>query len=265
VILLSRWLPPGLSAAVTLPPSNPKDFPLYEAWKYLARETGARVSFEAGLSASLDALYARTRTAVTTSVKEGFGFSFLEPLARGVPVAGRRLPSVVPDFEATGIPYPALYPAIRVPEGLFSREAFGARLDSALQAVFRALSDALGGEPTWLAGRLAEVRAAALPEGGADFGVLDPAAQAEILERLYHDPAASAEMERANPFLTSWWDAPPPPPPEALEEYSPYRCGDRLAAAYERTAACPGSGAAPDREALARVLLSPEGFFCPGL
>lgn len=265
VILLSRWLPPGLSAAVTLPPSNPKDFPLYEAWKYLARETGARVSFEAGLSASLDALYARTRTAVTTSVKEGFGFSFLEPLARGVPVAGRRLPSVVPDFEATGIPYPALYPALRVPEGLFSREAFGARLDSALQAVFRALSDALGGEPTWLAGRLAEVRAAALPEGGADFGVLDPAAQAEILERLYRDPAASAEMERANPFLTSWWDAPPPPPPEALEEYSPSRCGDRLAAAYERTAACPGSGAAPDREALARVLLSPEGFFCPGL
>lgn len=264
-ILLSRWLPPELSAAVTLPPSNPKDHPLYEAWKTLARETGARVSFEAGLSASLDSLYARARAVVTTSVKEGFGFSFLEPLARGVPVAGRRLSSVVPDFEAAGIPYPALYPALRVPEGLFSREAFGARLDSALRAVSRAVSAALGSEPDWLAGRLAEVRASALPERGVDFGVLDPAAQAEVLERLYRDPGAAAGFEEANPFLASWWEAPPPPSADALTEYSPSPSADRLAAAYGRTAASPGSGAAPDREALARELLSPEGFFCPGL
>lgn len=264
-ILLSRWLPPDLSAAVTLPPSNPKDLPLYEAWKTLAKETGAPVTFEAGLSSSLDDLYARTRTAATTSVKEGFGFSFLEPPARGVPVAGRRLSSVVPDFEAAGIPYPGLYPALRVPGDLVSWEAFGARLDSALGAVSRALTEALGGEPSWLADRLAEVRRAALPEGGLDFGVLDPAAQAEVLERLYRDPGSAAALEEANPFLKSWWEVPPPEASSALEEYSASRCAERLAEAYERTASGTGSGAAPDREALARELLTPEGFFCPGL
>jgi len=265
-LLLARWLPPGISGAVTLPPNNPKDLPLYEAWKSLAGETGVPVSFEAGLSSSLDALYARARTAVTTSVKEGFGFSFLEPLARGVAVAGRRLAAVVPDFEAAGISFPGLYPAIRVPDGLFSREAFGARLDAALASVSEAFTAALGGEPDWLSGRLARVREAALPEGRADFGVLDPAAQAEVLGRLYRDPEAASALEAANPFLTSWWDLPAPGPSDlaALSGYSPARCAERLAGAYERTLAGGGSPS-PDRRILARELLVPEGFFCPGL
>jgi len=265
-LLLARWLPPGLSGAVTLPPNNPKDFPLYEAWKSLARETGVPVSFEAGQTAPLDDLYARARAAVTTSVKEGFGFSFLEPLARGVPVAGRRLPSIVPDFEAAGISFPGLYPALRVPEGLYSREAFGVRLDAALASVSAAFSAALGGEPDWLSGRMARVREAALPEEGADFGVLDTAAQAEVLGRLYRDPEAAAALEAANPFLPSWWDLPAPGPTDlaALSGYSPALCAGRLAGAYERTLAGGGSPA-PDRRILARELLVPEGFFCPGL
>ncbi len=266
LLLLARWLPPGLSAAVTLPPNNPKDAPLYGAWKTLGRELGAPVAFEAGLSAPLDALYARARTAVTTSVKEGFGFSFLEPLARGVPVAGRRLASVVPDFEAAGLSYPRLYSAIRVPPGLFDREAFGARLDAALDSVSEAVSAALGGRPDWLPERMEEVRREALPGEGTDFGVLDPAAQAEVLERAYRDPAAARALEAADPFLLDWWEAPPPGAGEALDGYSPARCAELLAGAYERTAAAaPGAGAAPDREALARELLRPEGFFCPGL
>lgn len=265
LLLLSRWLPRGLSAAVTLPPSNPKDRPLYEFWKSRARETGARVAFEVGLSFSLDALYARTRTAVTTSVKEGFGFSFLEPLARGIPVAGRRLSSVVPDFEAAGISYPGLYAALRVPEGLFSRQAFENRLDAILESVSRALSAALGYKPAWLGERMDSVRKSALSSEGADFGVLDAAAQDEILERIFRDPEAESALETANPFLKSWWEVPPPDSCRAPDEYSPSRCEDRLVEAYGRTAAAAGSGPAPDREALVRALLVPEGFFCPGL
>lgn len=266
LLLLSRWLPQNISAAVTLPPNNPKDLPLYEAWKALGKETGLRVAFEAGLASSLDALYARARTVVTTSVKEGFGFSFLEPLARGVPVAGRRLPSVLPDFEAEGLAYPGLYSEIRVPRGFFSEEAFGVRLDSALESVSAAVRSALGGELEWLPDRMAQVRAAALPETGADFGVLDGAAQAEVLERLYRDPEASLAFEAANPFLDGWWDvdAPAPAAASGLAAFSPETCAQRLRLAYERTLAEPG-GDAPNREALARTLLASEGFFCPGL
>ncbi|NLJ45220.1 MAG: glycosyltransferase family 4 protein [Treponema sp.] len=265
LLLLSRWLPPDLSAAVTLPPNNPRDRPIHEAWKSLARETGARVFFDAGLSSSLDDLYARTRTVVTTSVKEGFGFSFLEPLARGVPVAGRRLASVLPDFEAAGISYPGLYSALRVPEGLFNREAFETRLYAVLESVSRAVAAALGHRPSWLAERMDRVRQAALPPEGPDFGVLDAEAQAEALERVFRDPDAPSSFEARNPFLRSWWEVPPPDGSEALEEYSPARCGDRLVEAYERTVASVGSGSTPDRAALLRALLVPEGFFCPGL
>ena len=266
LLLLARWLPARLTAAVTLPPNNPRDFPLYEAWKSLARETGARVIFEAGISDSLDALYARARTVVTTSVKEGFGFSFLEPLARGVPVAGRRLSSVVPDFEAAGLSYPGLYSGISVPGDFFSIDAFGVRLDAALAAVAKTFSEAFGGKPDWLAERMVRVRDAALAEGESDFGVLDAAAQSEVLERLFRNPGASGGLEEANPFLPSWWDVPPPGPSDSvgLAEYSPERCGQLLAAAYERTASR-GGGPAPDRETLAREFLTAEGFSCHGL
>jgi hypothetical protein len=43
------------------------------------------------------------RTVLTTSLKEGFGFSFLEPWTAGIPVAGRRLEAVCLDFEDEGV------------------------------------------------------------------------------------------------------------------------------------------------------------------
>jgi hypothetical protein len=266
LLLLSRWLPSRLSAAVTLPPNNPRDWPIYEAWKALARELSFPVSFEAGVSSSLDSLYARTRAVVTTSVKEGFGFSFLEPLARGVPVAGRRLSSVVPDFEAEGLGYPALYPAIRVPTSLFDARAFGRRLDVALDYVSVSISEALGGSPDWLDGRMREVRATALSESGADFAVLDETAQVQVLERLSREGDCASELSVGNPFLASWWEAPDPgdSDAEALAAYFPERGAERLKGVWERTRAGEVSPA-PDRELLARALLTAEGFFCPGL
>jgi glycosyltransferase involved in cell wall biosynthesis len=266
LLLLARWLPPGFSAAVTLPPNNPRDFPVYASWKTLARELGSPVVFEAGLSSPLDSLYARCRSVVTTSVKEGFGFSFLEPLVRGVGVAGRRLSSVVPDFEAEGLRYPALYPAIRIPLDFFDAPAFAERLAAALDSVAAAVSDALGGRPPWLDERLREVRAAALPESEADFAVLDETAQTQVLRRLGRKGDDAESLAQVNPFLESWWEAPAPAPSDeaALAVYSPERSADRLLGVYERTVAG-GAGPAPDRDRLARALLKPEGFFCPGL
>lgn len=266
LLLLARWLPRGFSAAVTLPPNNTRDFPVYESWKTLARELGSPVVFEAGLSSSLGSLYARCRSVVTTSVKEGFGFSFLEPIVRGVGVAGRRLSSVVPDFEAEGLSYPALYPAIRIPLDFFDAPAFAERLEAALGSVADAVSDALGGRPPWLDERLREVRAAALPESEADFAVLDETAQTQVLRRLYRNGVDAESLAHVNPFLESWWEAPAPAPSDeaALAAYSPERSADRLLGAYERTVAG-GVGSAPDRGRLARALLKPEGFFCPGL
>lgn len=263
LLLLARWLPRGLSAAVTLPPNNPRDFPLYEAWKTLAREMDMPLAFEAGLTSSLDSLYARAKTVVTTSVKEGFGFSFLEPMARGVPVAGRRLESALPDLEAAGLAYPGLYRAIRVSRDLFDEAGFARRLDVLLESVSGAFAAALGRRPAWLEGRMAEVRAGALPDTGTDYAVLDETAQVQILERLRHDPEAAGEVEAANPFLSSWWDV-SPPDRSALSAYSPESGAERLRLAYERTISRPG-GPAPDRDALARALLTVEGFFCPGL
>ena len=70
----------------------------------LAREARLPVEWNTG--------YRSTALAMTTSVREGFGFSFLEPWLHGVPVFGRDLPWLTADFRALGIDFPDLYPAL---------------------------------------------------------------------------------------------------------------------------------------------------------
>jgi hypothetical protein len=52
---------------------------------------------------------------ITTSIREGFGFSFLEPWTAGRAVVGRRLEAVAPDFERRGVDLSSLYHGISVP------------------------------------------------------------------------------------------------------------------------------------------------------
>jgi glycosyltransferase involved in cell wall biosynthesis len=299
-LLLSRFLPSGAELAVTLPPTSLRDQATYAAWKNLAFRQRLPVRFEAGLTAELAELYESSFCALTTSVKEGFGYAYLDPLARGIPVVGREIPYVVDDFSAAGIALPELYRAIRVPRAALPEQALRAALDLRLEAFRRAYAPifaARGRSGAALAGGAAEAVGAVSgvfgaaggsgAEGGSgseafeaalaglvrrfeseyiDFGALDEALQEGLLRDLEGDAAFERALCELNPFLPGLFDA--RLSREEAEDnrralaaaYSDEFCAERLLSVY-RDALSPAIGGGVDRRTLLLGYLRPESFF----
>ena len=258
-LLLSLFMRPGGSVGVTLPPNSPRDRPYYDGWKAAALELGAPVAFELGLARGLDELYGEARAVVTTSVKEGFGLSYLEPAIRGRATLGRRLPWVVDDFEAEGLAFPALYGSIATPRGLFDREAFGRRAAEVVREAARAYGLASEALPEAVVGRL-------MDRDTVDYGRLDELAQLEVLRSVARSPEARSAIISANPFIDGWDQAAEVAAriaPSALEPWSEAAYADRLDGLY--AAALSGGGAAPDKAALLELYLRPEAFHGVGV
>jgi hypothetical protein len=264
ILLLSMFARPGASVAATLPPNKPEDMPRYAAWRSLAATLGAPARFDQGLEHGLDELYARATAVVSTSIKEGFGLSYLEPMARGRVTLGRRLGRVIVDFEDEGLSFPALYERLVVPAGLFDADAFASRATVAVNAAARNYGVPERGE------QLARAVVASVLESsgaGPDFGRLDEEAQTQVLREVAGRAEGRARILAANPFLDGWdavADSLEPPPPEMLEPWSERACADRLAATYRQ--ALDGDGyPAPDKARLLSRYLVPESFHGVGI
>jgi len=261
-VLLSLFMRSGGRVGITLPPTSPRDMPRYEAWRALAESLLAPVSFGLGLERGLDVLYGESRAALSTSIKEGFGMSFLEPAAWGRVTLGRRLPRVVPDFEDEGLSFASLYDAIAVPAGLFDEDAFARRIASTV-------AGALAQYGRKELGMAASVIRYVLAEGGAgaDFGRLDEQAQAEVVRSVAGDRLARQSLLAANPFLDGWdevADALEPFGSAALGPWSEAAYGQRLASLYGESLQN-GGGPAPCKEVLLDLYLKPEGFYGTGV
>lgn len=269
-LLVARYLPAGMRLAVTLPPSSERDKPYYEAWVSCAARLGLAAEFGAGLRASLDENYARAAAVLTSSIKEGFGLSYLEPLARRKPVLGRRLAQVCDDFEAAGLRLGGLYDELRVPEGLCDLKAMAARARADAERCARAFG--LGEDGAALADGVERLF---IP--GCDYGRLDEAAQAELIGAIARDQGAMQAFADANSWLTGLaalagagpqadgqgWVA-----PGSLSPWSERRYGRALRAAYESLFKAKAHGrdlAPPDTRALAHSYLTPEQYYAVGL
>jgi hypothetical protein len=75
---------------------------------------------------------------ITTSVKEGFGFSFLEPWTAGRTVIGRRIDYVCKDFEEAGVRFDKLYSEIKIPLVYISTPVLRKKMEHALDDIYRA-------------------------------------------------------------------------------------------------------------------------------
>ena len=93
-ILLSLFFEQNETLAVTLPPNSPADIQSYEGWKAFTKEKNLNVIFEAGLKHDFSELVMSSKFFITTSITEGFGFSFLEPWTAHKPLLGRKLPDI---------------------------------------------------------------------------------------------------------------------------------------------------------------------------
>ncbi|MDR3201172.1 MAG: hypothetical protein LBT68_06900, partial [Spirochaetales bacterium] len=194
-LLLSCFLPTGFQVGLTLPPTSPFDYPAYEEWKAFAVQEKLAVSFELGLGHSLGELVGRSALMLTTSIREGFGFSFLEPWTAGRAVTGRRLEAVAPDFAEQGVDLSSLYEGIAVPLDMID----SCRLRNlwlhvvelhCLQYGTDAPFDAKG---AWNAMTV---------QGYIDFAYLDAAAARMLISLCAMRADARDVLARRNPFLS---------------------------------------------------------------
>jgi glycosyltransferase involved in cell wall biosynthesis len=267
-LLLSRFLPEGTAIAITLPPTRRDDLGHYGSWKAMAVRGGYRVRFELGMSSTLPELFDLSFAALTTSVKEGFGYSYLDPLVRGLPVYGREIPHIVGDFAEKGLRYKGLYSGIQVPADALAREALLALVSARLARFQEAYGPCFGkGREEGLEPILEALKRRFEGES-LDFGSLDEGSQAAVLESMDRDEGLAAEMLRLNPFLPGLFDK-APGRDEALEQrnavlggYSERAYGKALLAAYRHALLREGKSVI-DRARLVELFLEPSGFFLP--
>jgi glycosyltransferase involved in cell wall biosynthesis len=200
----------GFRAAITQPPTTEQDLPVYRRWKTAAAELGLPVEFEAGVGASFADIMGSARAVITTSVKEGFGFSFLEPWiagsgASGIAVTGRRIDYVCRDFEEAGAGFDSFYRTLDIPAEYAEPEKLRRKAARALEGVYAAFGLPLPpGVP-------AALEAAFSDRGAIDFGVMDEEGQERILRLAAADRGVWKKIQRANPFLEGLPDWQPCP------------------------------------------------------
>jgi len=123
-VLLSLFLSDIEKVGITLEPTGELDVKSYRDWQSFVRREDLRVSFRLGIDHTFEWVLERTRCMITTSIKEGFGFSFLEPWTGGKMLFGRLLSDICIDFKQRGVDLGHLYTRIAVPFHLFDFSLF---------------------------------------------------------------------------------------------------------------------------------------------
>ena len=199
-LLLSLFLPKGRTVAITLPPTTERDICIYRKWRAFAGEMDLKVEFELGLNASLVDVYGSALGIITTSVKEGFGFSYLEPWTAGRTVMGRRLNYVCRDFESAGVRFDSLYSSLNIPTVYISPTALREKLESAMQGVYKRF----GVEPPRHITKT--IWEDMVSQDSIDFSRLDEKTQGGIIQIMAFNRRVFQDIADLNPFLRNLAD-----------------------------------------------------------
>jgi glycosyltransferase involved in cell wall biosynthesis len=206
-LFVSLFLPKGKTVAVTLPPTTEQDEVIYRNWVNFARELELPVEFEVGTQGSFADVFGSALAVLNTSVKEGFGFSFLEPWTADRAVLGRRIDYVCRDFEEAGIRFtsPAkktdlFYKAINIPMEYIAPPVLKNKMEHAMTVIY----EAFGMEPPSYAIRMMDDMI--FSDQMIDFGRLDEELQAGVIRIMASNNAAYREIRALNPFLAGFAD-----------------------------------------------------------
>ena len=196
-ILLSLFFPDKDSLAVTLPPNSPADIRSYRGWQAYARQENLRVRFDAGIGADFRELVGSAKLMITTSVMEGFGFSFLEPWAAGKYLQGRKLPEICRDFEENGILLEHLYSRLNVPLEWIGKDDFFKRRFACVAANSDRFNYKID------QARIVQGIRKSIVNDTVDFGILDERFQKIILSRISRSEADKNRLIEINPWLST--------------------------------------------------------------
>jgi glycosyltransferase involved in cell wall biosynthesis len=196
-ILLSLFFKDNEILVITLPPNSPTDIESYEDWKSFASENHLQVEFDRGLNKSFGAIVASARYLLTTSITEGFGFSFLEPWLFDKMVWGRKLSDICADFEANGLCFAHMYTELNLPVGWIELDAFYQKWERAIHNTCKIFDFEIDDK------RIQKAFAALTADGTIDFGLLDEEFQKQAIERLLTHNDHYDELLSLNPSLAT--------------------------------------------------------------
>ena len=195
-VLLSLYLLPGQHLGVTLPPNSQRDMASYQDWRAYVKRKHLNVHFEIGRRHAFAGLVGAASFMVTTSITEGFGFSFLEPWTAGKMLRGRRLGDICTDFEKNGLCLDSLYDRLDVPLAWFDADQF-------FQAWQRTVIHAAGAYQHAVdLDRIHQYPEHLVRRGVIDFGLLGERYQRQVLSHLLSNPGARTQLKSLNACLS---------------------------------------------------------------
>jgi glycosyltransferase involved in cell wall biosynthesis len=206
-LLVSLFIPKERTVAVTLPPTTEQDEIIYHNWIKFARELELPVEFDVGTRERFADVFGSALAVLNTSVKEGFGFSFLEPWTADRAVLGRRIDYVCRDFEEAGIKFSSsakkaslFYKAINIPMEYVASPVLKNKMEHAMTTIYKAF----GFEPPSYALRIMDDTLFSAQT--IDFGRLDEELQAGVIRIMASNDVVYREIAALNPFLAGLAD-----------------------------------------------------------
>jgi glycosyltransferase involved in cell wall biosynthesis len=211
LILLTQLAPKGTRTAITLAPKNPQWLPIHDHWKNFCAANQVPVDFAVvdriapttSFDASFESWISHATHFVTCSISEGFGLVFLESLACGKPLIGRKLPHISHDLAKHGIEYGKLYEKILIPADWIPRESLKRYLENSLTRLWQAWSR----KPN--ANAIESAITSLEHEGFWDFGNLPEVLQERVIRKLLdpsHHAAPKVLIDGKTLPLKPWLD-----------------------------------------------------------
>ena len=196
-ILLSLFFKAETTLSITLPPNSAADIKSYKNWKAFVKDRNLKVEFDRGLNNDFETNVMSADSLITTSITEGFGFSYLEPWLFGKLLWGRRLPEICQDFEKKGIDLQHLYDRLLVPVDWFGLDRFRTKWTHCVRDACRLLNhgvdDAL----------IQQAFDSCTKDGNIDFGLLDEESQKKVIVDLIGSRKKSEVLIQLNSFLAN--------------------------------------------------------------
>ena len=265
-LLYSALAPSGTVVGLTLPPLNPAEKPIYEAWKDRAAAWELPCRFETGAPGALGFAenLAASDAIATTSVAEGFGMVFLEAWLADRVLVGRDLPEITRDFTRAGVGLDRLEPRLRVPLDWVGAEAFARMFSDAYRRTLEAYDRP--GDTS-----LHDVLDTKTRDGTVDFADLDEPLQAAVIAQARRRRAQRQRLFECNLELERSLGAGREADRALIaqnrraiaEHYSPGAIGCRLVDAYRKALASPRPGPLEPLRGAGRILdcfLDPARF-----
>ncbi len=219
----------GHHFATSIGPTNLAHMKEYGRWQALNSHLGLPMS----LGLCEDPRYpfpevARSaHTCLTTSLAEGFGLTFLEPILTGLPLWGRDLPEITGDFRQHGISLQNLYNRVEIPLEWVGAPGLKGKIHSKLVKTYALYGQTIPDdavEKAW--------ESFTRGSSSMDFGRLDQGTQSQVIRKLHSEPQLHKDVSPSQPFM----EIPPAIPAQAdivLEQYSPANCAAKLHMIYQ--------------------------------